>query len=305
MRARAACRATREQGCQRAAALLSVHSRALLRVFHWYALLAPGKGRVAPDALRSAAPHLLPQARLLNVLRDSRYGVRPERAREALATVLSLGDTEPQRDTAAVAAAAAASLVEASASSSARRAPATPRTPRENEERRLTFLEFAETLLAVAAATHAATRESQGALQQLERLVDCVLVDAQCVAMPLHVRARSPLTVGLRISFPLRLSSCEPRTLMRARETRVLRHSQLERLFLTAHSEMERSLRGDLEDAFVRFADRDPPPGAPSLSSSPSHVMTLEGWLRCMVCLRVVAEGKGAGRGQSGASSNL
>jgi hypothetical protein len=29
--------------------------------------------------------------------------------------------------------------------------------------------------------------------------------------------------------------------------------------------------------------------------------MTLEGWLRCMVCLRVMAEGKGGGRGESGA----
>jgi len=184
-----------EQGCQRAAALLSIHSRALLRVFHWYALLAPGKGRVAPDALRDAAPHLLPQARLLGVLKDSRYGVRPERVREALATVLSLGERGTAAAVAAAAAAAAsgaaaAAATLAEASASAQRAPATPRTPRENsEERRLTFLEFSETLLAVAAATHAATRESQGALQQLERLVDCVLVDAQSVTMPLHVRA--------------------------------------------------------------------------------------------------------------------
>jgi ribosomal protein L12E/L44/L45/RPP1/RPP2 len=181
------CAATLPQASERAAALLSIHSRALLRVFHWYALLAPGKGRVTPDALCHAAPQLLPHARLLGVLKDSRYSVRPERVREALATVLSLEACEPQSGTAAAAAAAAAAATLAEAS-----APATPRTPREKDERRLTFPEFAETLLAVAAATHAATRDSQGALQQLERLVNCMLVDARCITMPLHVRVLSP-----------------------------------------------------------------------------------------------------------------
>jgi hypothetical protein len=52
-----------EDDRRRAVALLSIHSRSLLRVFHWYALLAPGKNRVANEDLLEAAPRLLPQVR--------------------------------------------------------------------------------------------------------------------------------------------------------------------------------------------------------------------------------------------------
>jgi hypothetical protein len=184
----------------------------------------------------------LPQAKLLALVKDAKTGVKAERVREALATALL----------AASASAAAASADSDSLSEPAVAVAVTPRTPRRGagEERRLTYVEFTDTLLALAGAT---AGSSQSPLQQFERLLDCLLSDAQSITMPLH----------------------------------------LESLFLNAHGEMERALHGDLDEVFAKFADDAPLPllGMPP-RQPPRVCMTLLGWTACLVSLHVVAGGK-------------